>query len=228
MFGEDFLGLRELGIASELGVSSLSVPKKLLRPKGARMGAGSSLPYVEPLLVFYPLAYSSMTPLRTEANRWNLRHPSHHHPHSSHSSRRGWKTKSLDSCDPSSSLVSIPSHNLRPLLPNPYLPRIVPQRPKALRHFNKYHPSWGSCCSHLHHFQHYRNRLCSNLHSLNRHQYSSSRTTSQAWPKQRWDPSGRSPAGNRRTLPRRRKRRRRKTPRCLGLVVLAAAASLVS
>ena len=51
MFGEDFLGLRELGIASELGVSSLSVPKKLLRPKGARMGAGSSLPY-EPLLVF--------------------------------------------------------------------------------------------------------------------------------------------------------------------------------
>ena len=51
MYGEDFLGLRELGIASELGVSSLSVPKKLLRPKGARMGAGSSLPCVEPLFV---------------------------------------------------------------------------------------------------------------------------------------------------------------------------------
>ena len=51
MFGEDFLGLRELGIASELGVSSLSVPKKLLRPKG-RMGPGSSLPYVE-LLIFF-------------------------------------------------------------------------------------------------------------------------------------------------------------------------------
>lgn len=44
MVGEDFLGLRELGIASELGISNLSVPKKLLRPKGTRMGAGSSLP----------------------------------------------------------------------------------------------------------------------------------------------------------------------------------------
>lgn len=51
MVGEDFLGLR--GIASELGISSLSVPKKLLRPKGGRMGPGSSLPYVEPLLAFY-------------------------------------------------------------------------------------------------------------------------------------------------------------------------------
>jgi len=42
--GEDFLGLRELGITSELGVSSLSIPKKLLRPKGARIGAGNTLP----------------------------------------------------------------------------------------------------------------------------------------------------------------------------------------
>ncbi|GJE98207.1 hypothetical protein PsYK624_144300 [Phanerochaete sordida] len=32
-FGEDFLGLRELGIAAEFGLSSLSVPKKLLKGK---------------------------------------------------------------------------------------------------------------------------------------------------------------------------------------------------
>jgi transcriptional activator SPT7 len=32
-FGEDFLGLRELGIASEFGLTSLSVPKKLLKGK---------------------------------------------------------------------------------------------------------------------------------------------------------------------------------------------------
>ena len=32
-FGEDFLGLRALGIADEFGLSSLSVPKKLLRGK---------------------------------------------------------------------------------------------------------------------------------------------------------------------------------------------------
>jgi len=41
-FGEDFLGLRELGIASELGLSNLSVPKKLMRPK--RQDARSALP----------------------------------------------------------------------------------------------------------------------------------------------------------------------------------------
>ena len=39
-FGEDFLSLRELGIALELGVSSLSVLKKLLRVTGARMDTG--------------------------------------------------------------------------------------------------------------------------------------------------------------------------------------------
>jgi transcriptional activator SPT7 len=32
-FGEDFLGLRELGIASEFGLSSLTIPKKLLKNK---------------------------------------------------------------------------------------------------------------------------------------------------------------------------------------------------
>ncbi|KII95476.1 hypothetical protein PLICRDRAFT_150218 [Plicaturopsis crispa FD-325 SS-3] len=36
-FGEDFLGLRELGIAAELGMSDLSIPKRLL--KGKRKGA---------------------------------------------------------------------------------------------------------------------------------------------------------------------------------------------
>ncbi|KLO15147.1 hypothetical protein SCHPADRAFT_939009 [Schizopora paradoxa] len=32
-FGEDFLGLRELGIASELGLSNLTIPKRLLKGK---------------------------------------------------------------------------------------------------------------------------------------------------------------------------------------------------
>jgi transcriptional activator SPT7 len=34
--GEDYLGLRELGIAAEFGMSSLSIPKKLLRGKKAQ------------------------------------------------------------------------------------------------------------------------------------------------------------------------------------------------
>ena len=32
-YGEDFFGLRELGIAEELGLSSLTIPKKLLKSK---------------------------------------------------------------------------------------------------------------------------------------------------------------------------------------------------
>lgn len=39
-FDEDFLGLKELGIAAELGLSSLSVPKRLL--KGKR-GSGTGI-----------------------------------------------------------------------------------------------------------------------------------------------------------------------------------------
>ena len=37
-FGEDFLGLRELGIAADFGLSSLSIPKKLLRRKIMLLG----------------------------------------------------------------------------------------------------------------------------------------------------------------------------------------------
>jgi transcriptional activator SPT7 len=40
--GDDFLGLRELGIESEFGLTSLSIPKKLLRGKGKGQ---NNLPY---------------------------------------------------------------------------------------------------------------------------------------------------------------------------------------
>ncbi|KAI6007732.1 hypothetical protein F5J12DRAFT_830397 [Pisolithus orientalis] len=52
--GEDFLGLRELGIAAELGLSSLSVPRKLLKGKKDATGgvkakpAEVQLPYPPP------------------------------------------------------------------------------------------------------------------------------------------------------------------------------------
>lgn len=42
--GDDFLGLRELGIADEFGMSSLSVPKKLLKGKnkgGSKLSAAA-------------------------------------------------------------------------------------------------------------------------------------------------------------------------------------------
>jgi transcriptional activator SPT7 len=40
--GEDYLGLRELGIAAEFGMSSLSIPKKLLRGKKAQSKLSST------------------------------------------------------------------------------------------------------------------------------------------------------------------------------------------
>ncbi|KAI0074871.1 hypothetical protein K474DRAFT_1499959 [Panus rudis PR-1116 ss-1] len=48
-FGEDFLGLRELGIAHEFGLSTLSVPKKLLRGKNkAQPGPSAAKPNEPP------------------------------------------------------------------------------------------------------------------------------------------------------------------------------------
>ncbi|KAI8971000.1 hypothetical protein BD414DRAFT_501326 [Trametes punicea] len=41
-FGEDFLGLKELGIADEFGLSSLTIPKRLLKGKGKGLKEGPS------------------------------------------------------------------------------------------------------------------------------------------------------------------------------------------
>lgn len=46
--GEDFLGLRELGIAAELGLSSLSIPKRLLKGKRNAKGPNATAKSAEP------------------------------------------------------------------------------------------------------------------------------------------------------------------------------------
>ncbi|KAH9066066.1 hypothetical protein EDB83DRAFT_2381286 [Lactarius deliciosus] len=46
--GEDFLGLRELGIAAEFGLSSLSVPKRLLKGKKNAKGPNATAKSAEP------------------------------------------------------------------------------------------------------------------------------------------------------------------------------------
>jgi len=46
--GEDFLGLRELGIAAELGLPSLSVPKRLLKGKRNAKGPNATAKSAEP------------------------------------------------------------------------------------------------------------------------------------------------------------------------------------
>ncbi len=42
LLGEDYLGLRELGIAAEFGMSSLTIPKKLLRGKRPQKASGAA------------------------------------------------------------------------------------------------------------------------------------------------------------------------------------------
>ncbi|KAH8110536.1 hypothetical protein DFH11DRAFT_1514277 [Phellopilus nigrolimitatus] len=53
-FGDDFLGLRELGIASELGLQSLTIPKKLLKGKNKQRNAEDSTKPKEPPLPYPP------------------------------------------------------------------------------------------------------------------------------------------------------------------------------
>ncbi|OCB85846.1 hypothetical protein A7U60_g7200 [Sanghuangporus baumii] len=60
-FGDDFLGLRELGIASELGLSSLTIPKKLLRGKNKNQNAQKGAKPSEPPPPYPPP--SPFTPL---------------------------------------------------------------------------------------------------------------------------------------------------------------------
>ncbi|KAJ7043378.1 hypothetical protein C8F04DRAFT_1229515 [Mycena alexandri] len=50
--GEDYLGLRELGIAAEFGMQSLSIPKKLLRGKKRAMGGAANAAPAPPPLPF--------------------------------------------------------------------------------------------------------------------------------------------------------------------------------
>ncbi|EED85385.1 predicted protein [Postia placenta Mad-698-R] len=67
-FGEDFLGLRELGIAAEFGLSSLTIPKKLLKGKGKQgLAEGPSAskpseppPPFPPPPPFLPLNYKAV------------------------------------------------------------------------------------------------------------------------------------------------------------------------
>lgn len=47
-FGEDFLGLRELGIAAEFGLNSLTIPKRLLKGKNKAGVTDGPLAYVNP------------------------------------------------------------------------------------------------------------------------------------------------------------------------------------
>jgi len=61
MLGEDYLGLRELGIAAEFGMSSLTIPKKLLKSKKSQLKPVASKPDEPPPLYpppppFIPLA----------------------------------------------------------------------------------------------------------------------------------------------------------------------------
>jgi hypothetical protein len=89
-FGDDFLGLRELGIADEYGLSSLTIPKRLLSGKSKGESKLSSSTYVSHI--------PSHTPIHN-CQKGQTRQSHHHHSrrrrHSYHSIRRRWKIKSV-------------------------------------------------------------------------------------------------------------------------------------
>ncbi|KAK2464438.1 hypothetical protein APHAL10511_003586 [Amanita phalloides] len=66
LLGEDYLGLRELGIAAEFGMSSLTIPKKLLRGKKPQKALGAASkpkeppPPYPPPPPFLPLSYGKL------------------------------------------------------------------------------------------------------------------------------------------------------------------------
>ncbi|KAJ7454601.1 hypothetical protein B0H11DRAFT_261161 [Mycena galericulata] len=75
--GEDYLGLRELGIAAEFGMSSLSIPKRLLRGKrrgaGAAGGAGNAAPAPPPLPYPLPPPFVPLTAAKVDTQIGLLR-----------------------------------------------------------------------------------------------------------------------------------------------------------
>jgi hypothetical protein len=87
-FGEDFLGLRELGIASEFGLSSLTIPKKLLKNKNKGRDELNATAYA-------PLSFSCVYILTfnpiTASNPTNHLHHTHLHLRS-YPSLQQWST----------------------------------------------------------------------------------------------------------------------------------------
>ena len=57
VLGEDYLGLRALGIAAEFGLSNLSIPKKLLKGK-----KGQNKPTALVFILFIPWLYQTYMP----------------------------------------------------------------------------------------------------------------------------------------------------------------------
>ncbi|KAG6856011.1 hypothetical protein H0H87_008413 [Tephrocybe sp. NHM501043] len=65
--GEDYLGLRELGIAAEFGMSSLTIPKKLLKGKKAqKLSSIATKPTEPPPPYPPPPAFIPLTPTKVE------------------------------------------------------------------------------------------------------------------------------------------------------------------
>lgn len=117
-FGEDFLGLRELGIAAEFGLSSLTIPKKLLKDKnrGAAQAGPSAYVSLLTVIMLMLIPQSSLHPLSVPNLRSHLL-LSHHLLLSSPWIPRNWTIR-LDCSSRSISNASI--HLLPPHLLHQY------------------------------------------------------------------------------------------------------------
>jgi hypothetical protein len=124
-FGDDFLGLRELGIADEFGLSSLSIPKRLWTGKGKGETKLSSSMYV------FRCRYRILTNGSCAVSI----QPSHHHlsprrHHSSHLRRQKWKTRLVYSnlTISNGSLRFLPLHPLYHHCRHLHYPQMQPNR----------------------------------------------------------------------------------------------------
>ncbi|KAG2073241.1 hypothetical protein BDR04DRAFT_1152331 [Suillus decipiens] len=114
--GDDFLGLRELGIAAELGLSSLTIPKKLLKGK-SRGTAGAAVEYVS---FIQSLDLSSDFISFSEQNPKNRHLHIHHRLRYSLSQARMWAIKlGLPYFPPGPQFGLLPHPGVLPL---PYAP----------------------------------------------------------------------------------------------------------
>ena len=76
LLGEDYLGLRELGIAAEFGMSNLSIPKRLLKGKKGQNKPTASVRF---LLLWYDHRLTRCAGLIVPSRRNRRHHTLHHH-----------------------------------------------------------------------------------------------------------------------------------------------------
>ncbi|KAF7309930.1 SAGA complex protein [Mycena indigotica] len=129
--GEDYLGLRELGIAAEFGMSNLSIPKKLLRRRRTMGQAANAAPAPPPLPYPLPPPFISLSRGKLE-EQIGLLQPFYLARFNALAEASAQAAaNAIIPPLPGPALPSLPGPTLPPLS-GPSLPGIVPHTPSAV------------------------------------------------------------------------------------------------